>query len=83
MEAIVRFNQERRINWKETASNDVWIPEMKYFANYETLKNIETNLVQSEKEESIKSIEEATENIKTGTFYVDPALDALGDKIKE
>jgi K+-sensing histidine kinase KdpD len=77
MEAIGRFNQERRINWKETASNDVRIPEAGYFATYETLRDTETDLVKSEEKESIKSIEENVENIKTGTIYADPSLDIL------
>jgi len=86
LEAIVRFNQERRLNRSETSSDDVWIPEERYFHEYGRVRKIETNLV-AQKEQEGKEAERITaqesQRLTTGKLYIDPKLDNLGEKIKE
>jgi len=82
LEAIVRFNKERRNNWEETASQDVWLPEKKYFHDYESFKAKKTILIKEEvKEQEQLVIESANEVVKVGKIYSDPKLDIIGNAI--
>lgn len=82
MEAIIRFNQERRKNWSETGSDDVRIPEKKYFQKYWDLRTIETPLFSSQEKEQSNKVSNA-ETSKSGSLYADASLDILGNSIKK
>lgn len=79
LEAIIRFNQERRSGWTENASRDVWMPEPKYFSEYNNLKNTPS----AEQAEAWTQIISDVEHISSGHNYASANLDKLGEQIKE
>ena len=82
LEAIVRFNQERRFNWSETASDDVRIPEAKYFQKYGEIRERITSHVESQKQEQEEQVQESVnETIDVGNIYADKSLDKKGKSI--
>jgi N-acetylmuramoyl-L-alanine amidase len=77
LESIVRFNQERRYNWSENTSANVWMPKLDYFKDYKDLKNISSDEVEEDLDETV------TENITTWSNYTNESDDKLWNTIKE